>query len=141
MTKRNNRPVGSTITIEETEEIVRMKLDGVPVRDIGEHVGVNKDTVTRVWRDWLDETRPERRAELEQQRTILIGRLWRLADRARASEAACTDADVARKWAAEERQALRAVSTVCGFDAPIKLQTSTFEVRSEAEAAAALKKL
>jgi len=127
------------LTEADTEQIVALKLEQVSVLDIAKIVGVNKNTVTKHWQDWLDQTTVERREQLERKRSEMIVRLGDVARRARTEEAE-TPADRAR-FLAEERQAWRALSTIAGFDAPTKVQLASFDAMTEEEARAGLDKL
>lgn len=134
------------LTLEEIDRIVELKLNQVPVRAIATEVGVAANTVVDHWHKWLDATTEDRREQLERHRSATIARLdhvavnaRRGAIRARTSSGLSED-DRARaevRYLAEERQALRALSTVAGFDAPIRV-TGSFTTMTEEEAAAML---
>lgn len=136
------------MTEDEIERIVELKLDRVPVRQIAADVGCDKATVQLHWSRWVEDTRPERREPLEQKRAEVIARLDSVATMARrgavrARTGGMDEADAARaeaKFLAEERQALRMLSQVAGYDAPIRVQAS-FDTMTEAEAKAILDEL
>jgi len=130
---------GNPLTPTKIDQIIELKLEQVSVREIAAAVGCDKDTVSKYWHQWLDETAEERREHLERHRSEVIARLGSVARRARV-EAAGSPADRVR-FLGEERQAWRALSTVAGFDAPTRIQLATFDTMTEEEAAAALDKL
>lgn len=138
--------LGQQCTPEQIEQIVELCLDRVPVREIASRVGCNKDTVTKHWHRWLDESTETRRAEMERKRSEVIARLDSTAAKARkgwvqagfmddASDASKAQA----RFLAEERQALIGLARVAGYDAPI--QVSGRVELSDDEAREALRKL
>ena len=135
------------LTPAEVEQIVALKLDMVPVVEIAKLVGVAKNTVTERWRQWLNETQDDRRANLELHRSEQIARLdsgaglcRQLAVEARADPDLEPDerARIVARYLTEERQARRALCTVAGFDAPVRVQAVVFDTMSESEAQAIL---
>ena len=147
------------ISPEEHQQIIDLKLDCVPVLKIAETVGCSTATVVDHWHKWLDETTEERRANLERKRSEVIGRLqsvasiarrgaveartsYRLildrADDATAEEyddiksALASSATAEARFLAEERQALKELSRIAGWDAPTRIATSVEPLSDEA---------
>ena len=126
----------------ERERIVAMKLDRHTTREIAKEVGCAINTVTLHWHQWLDETQADRREHLERHRSRLIAQLESAAALARkganrARESSGMDADqrarAEARYLSEERQALRILSTVAGFDAPIRV-AAAFDTMTDDEA-------
>ena len=137
------------LTEDESDRIVELCLNRVPVRRIADEIGCSKNTVSAHWHRWLDETAVERREQLERHRSEQIARLDSAAALARqgavrARVASGMDpADRARaeaRFLAEERQAIRALCTIAGFDAPIRIAAS-FDTMTDDEAQAILDRL
>ena len=135
------------LTEDQIDEIVRLRLNAVPVRQVAAEVGCNKDTVTKWFNRWLDETSVERRTQLDREQSRVITRLVSLADDARRQTVrvrADLTAEPAARWTAEarfmqaERSALRDLSTVAGFDAPKRIEMAAAVTMTEAEALAIL---
>ena len=154
------------LTQEQGELLIQMKLDGYTFKEIEAAVPCHRDTVNARWKKWLAETTEERRAELEDQRSAVIGRLHRVSQRAIRSASGVADArvqavsrmddisddddakylsEMIRSSVADEakmltvaRQALSDLSRVAGFDAPKQIQMSAAVSMSEAEADAIL---
>ena len=131
------------LTEAEIEQIVELKLNRVPTRQIATQVGCAPNTVTLHWHQWLRSTGDERREYLDRKQSEIIGRLDSVATLARhgairaRGSARMDDADRARaeaRYLAEERQALRALSTVAGFDAPQRVSVELFETIDDAAA-------
>jgi hypothetical protein len=142
------------MTADERDEIVRLRLNAVPVRAVAQQVGCNKDTVTSVFNAWLDETTDERREQLERERSRVITRLAAIADDARrkasdiGARRGSDDTSDADLWVAEsrymhaERQAWKDLATVAGLNAPTQIaMAGGFQMPTEAEAAAILAEL
>ena len=110
-----------TLTEAERHDIVSMRLDRVPVRDIAATVGCNKNTVTAVWSDWLDETSDEHREPLERRRSEVIARLDHIAAQCCRGAIEATDPAIKVKYLSEERRTLVALASVAGYDAPIRV--------------------
>ena len=94
------------LTEDQKDEIVRLRLNAVPVRTVAKQVGCNKDTVTKWFNRWLDATSDARREELERERSRVIARQVSLADDARRETVKArqsSEGDVAARWAAAVR--------------------------------------
>ena len=139
---------------DEREMIVRLRLNAVPVRQVAQQVGCNKDTVTKHFNAWLDETSAERRDAMERERSRVLTRLHLIANEARRQavrvQATQPDDTMSRAdlWTGEarfmhtERQAMRDLSTIAGYAAPQTFHlTGGVDLMSKEEAAAALAKL
>jgi hypothetical protein len=118
------------LTPDEIDRIVSLKLDRVRVSVIAREVDCDPKTVQLWWHKWLDDASIERRAQLERSRTEQIARFESVAirsrqgaNRVRADDSMEPDA-IARaeaKYLSEERQAVRDLCKVAGFDAPIQI--------------------
>ena len=131
------------LTEAKIDEIIRLRLEAMSVREVASTVGVNKDTVTKHFNRWLDKTSVERRDELERERSRVLTRFAALADDARRSVTrvrADWSVEPAARWTAEtrfmqiERSALRDLSMVAGFEAPKRIEMAAAVTMSEAEA-------
>jgi hypothetical protein len=138
------------VTEEEIERIVELRLNRFPYRVIASELGMMPNTVMNHWHKWLDETTEARRAELERHRSEVIARLDSVATAARRgainarqnSEMDPTERTRAEaRYLAEERQAMRELSRIAGFDAPTQIRTSFVPEMTEAEAEAILNAL
>ena len=121
------------LTDDEREQIVRLRLNAIPVRKVAADVGTSKTTVTQVFHAWLDETTVERRESLERERSRVITRLERIADDARiGANAGIRDksldtvdrVNVLTKYMQQERQAWAQLATVAGYNAPQRVEMS-----------------
>jgi transposase-like protein len=138
------------VSEEDVERIVELRLNRATYVQIATEMGMAKNTVMDHWHKWLDRTTEERRAKLEQHRSEVIARLDSVATlarrgaiRARANRdlepAERTKAEA--RYLAEERQAMRELSRIAGFDAPTQIRTTFVPEMSEAEADAILSAL
>lgn len=76
-------PQRKRLTPEEHDQIVRLKLERVPVRQIAANIGCNPLTVTKTWNRYLASRSAERRADLEMAFEDTIARLEKNATDAR----------------------------------------------------------
>ena len=79
----SKRTPGDRLTPDEIDDIIELKLDRVPVRDICTRVGCAIETVLRHWNAWLDDASEERRTKLERHQTEIMVRLDHIAADAR----------------------------------------------------------
>lgn len=133
----------SEITEEQHERIVELRLNRIPVRTVAEQVGVAPNTVTAHWRKYLNELTAERTERLSEKQSEVIARLDDVARmhrqgalRARSDERL----DPVERQRAEarhlagERQALKDMAGVAGYNAPIRVATTIGHEMTEAEA-------
>lgn len=102
-----------TLTSEERDEIVRLRLDGMTVRAVAKETGHAPNTVTRAWRLHMEESATVRRDDLDVQREEIVLRLEQAAWEAReaghqAREAGDRVGHV--RYLREERDALREIA-------------------------------
>jgi len=138
------------VTEEDIERIVELRLNRLSYAQIAAEMGMAKNTVMDHWHKWLDATTEQRRAELERHRSEVIARLDSVASLARRGAIrarANTDMDPTERtraearYLAEERQAMRELSRIAGFDAPTQIRTTFVPEMTEAEADAILSAL
>ena len=141
------RKRGQPVTEDQIDQIIALKLDQEPVLAIAAKVNVDKNTVVKYWHRYLDGISEERREAQERKQSEVIARLSNVAEQARRDQkdARQIEDDAARHLAitrhrAEERMALRQLSQIAGWDAPVKV-SATFETMTEDEARAALDRL
>jgi AraC-like DNA-binding protein len=105
----------------------------VTVRKVAAMVGCSKNSVTKQFNEWLDETTEERREGLERERSRVIARLTAIADDARRGMAVArgdrtlepADRVTAEtKYMQQERQAWQQLSIVAGYNAPQRIEMS-----------------
>jgi len=133
----------TTITEEQVERIVELRLNRVPVRRVAEEVGCNKDTVTKHWRRYLDGLTEERTQRLAEKQSEMLARLDHIAAISRMSAVrAANDPNLspeerhraAARFLSQERQTLRDLARVAGFEAPIRVAATLANQMSEEEA-------
>ena len=81
-TERDKRD-GRELPPEKVESIIEARLAGMTLRAVAAAVGVDKDTVSRYWHEYLDATANDRSDHLERRRAEIVGRLWQNANNAR----------------------------------------------------------
>jgi len=82
-TERDKRD-GRELPPEKIDAIIEARLAGMTLRTAGAAVGVDKDTVSRYWHEYLDTTANDRSDHLERYRSDIFARLDRTARRASA---------------------------------------------------------
>ncbi len=71
MASQNPNP-GKRLSVEDKEEIIRLRLLNVPVREVARLVGCAPNTVTKVFREYLRERALEDPAGIEELRTRYV---------------------------------------------------------------------
>ena len=132
------------IPLEKQDRIVELKLARIPTRTIAEQVGVAPNTVTKYWHDYLGSIDGDRKAAHDRKQAEMIARLDSVAAEARRDlvrvEASKTMTDDEKHRArarhrSEERQALRQLAQIAGWEAPIRVQAQVgVETMSEEKA-------
>ena len=119
--------MAAKITQDTIDQIIELRLRGVPVREVATTVGVTTKTVVDRYKRWLAETSEERTAELELVREELIQKHRRAAlDARRGVLRAQNEADYRMEatYLSEERNALKELAKLTGSDAPAKIEHS-----------------
>ena len=132
----SSRTPGDRLAPDEIDNIIELKLDSVPVRDICTQLGCAIETVQRHWTAWLDAASEERRTHLERQQTDTMMRLDHIAAEARRGAIRAEDdwAAVAR-FMNVERRALMDMARIGGLLAPQQVTVGGgFQFPTEEEA-------
>lgn len=109
----------NTLSPAKVEQIVELRLAGVPVREVAKRVGTTTRTVQNHWHKWLKATATDRADALEEAREEIVQRLSQLADDARRAFTVALnsgDNQAAARWADQERQALKELARIQGLD-------------------------
>lgn len=118
---------GMTLTIEQRQNILGQRLNGVPVTAVVQATGHGRATVIKVFRDYLAETVEDRREEVEQTRQSLVARHEQAAFTARMEgQRARQDGEhtLHTKYLREERDSLREVARLTGAESAVKVDVS-----------------
>ena len=118
---------GNILTPAQRQTIIEQRLAGVPVNHVVANTGHARQTITDVFRAYMDETRDERLAEIEQVRETLIAQHEADAYDARQSaDVARDNGDMAAhaRYLRERRDSLREIARLTGADHPVKLEVS-----------------
>lgn len=113
------RDTGRRLALSERQEIVELKLQGVPVRKIAAQLSCSPTTVTGTWRAYLEEHPETLTLNLEAERLEALSRLERIADDAHAAYETALRSDelsAARAFLSEERNAILSKAKIAGFD-------------------------
>jgi IS30 family transposase len=114
-----SNPPARRLTPDEVDQIVELRLAGVPVRAVAREVNTSPKTVQRRWHQYLRASAKERAEALAETREEIVQRFTQLADSARREANAALevgDQSGAVKWSEQERHALRELARVQGLD-------------------------
>lgn len=110
---------GRRLTPEERDQIIQLRLNRVPVRTVAEQMECTTKTVVEVWKKFWAEESVRRADQLENERSLQMGRMDQIASDARRSYVTAMrekDFGAAARFLAEERMALAQLQRVSGLE-------------------------
>ena len=123
--------IGRRLTPEEREQIIALRLQGVPVRTVASQINTSTKTVVAVTKAFLAERAQAFSAKTDATLNKLIGRHLAAADVAAVEAERATemgDHNAAAKYLAEERARLQEVAKLSGLYIEGVEQTGGFTV-------------
>lgn len=123
--------IGRRLTPEEREQIISLRLQGIPVRTVAAQINTSTKTVVSVTKAFLAERAQAFSAKTDATLNKLIGRHLAAADAAAVEAERATelgDHNAAAKYLAEERARLQEVAKLSGLYIERVEQTGGFTV-------------
>lgn len=123
--------IGRRLTPEEREQIIALRLQGIPVRTVAAQINTSTKTVVSVTKAFLAERAQAFSAKTDATLNKLVGRHLAAADAAAVEAERATelgDHNAAAKYLAEERARLQEVAKLSGLYIERVEQTGGFTV-------------